>query len=88
MLADNHETHLRSTMNDCIHTQANQLSFCEASVIQLFFTLEQEDFTDASDDDVSDDDMEEFFTEENLGLCDENIGGDGFVSLACMHVCV
>lgn len=43
------------------------ITFCEAIVIQLFFTSEQEDFTDASDDDVSDDDMEDFFTEENLG---------------------
>lgn len=30
-------------------------------------TFEQDDLTDASDDDVSDDEMEEFFTEENLG---------------------
>ena len=36
-------------------------------VIHYSDIFEQDDLTDASDDDVSDDEMEEFFTEENLG---------------------
>jgi hypothetical protein len=63
--------------------------FCEASVIQLFFTLEQEDFTDASDDDVSDDDMEDFFTEENLGYAMKILEVMAVLpKLVCVDVCV
>ena len=65
------------------------ITFCKASVIQLFFTLEQEDFTDASDDDVSDDDMEDFFTEENLGYAMKILEVMAvLLKLLCVDVCV
>jgi hypothetical protein len=47
--------------------------------------MNQEDFTDASDDDVSDDDMEEFFTEENIGYAMKILEVSVLVTYSCEH---
>ena len=48
-------------------------------------SINQEDFTYASDDDVSDDDMEEFFTEENLGYAMKILEVSVPVTYSCAH---